>query len=227
MPIRPPDTDTRGYQQLFDEALRRLPAHSPQWTDINQSDPGVTLVQLFAWIADTMGLFDRIPESDRAILRKFAPLRRCTHVLILGGSKRARSAPVQFIARKLGLTLRCVDLATVVSKYIGETEKNLRRLFVAAEDGGAILFFDEADALFGKRSEVKDSHDRYANMEASYLLERLEEFRGIAILAGRCRENFESAFLRRVEWIVSLGIEKSNRAGGLQTTRRLGTRKSR
>ena len=227
MPIRRPDTDTRGYQQLFDEALRRLPAHSPQWTDINQSDPGVTLVQLFAWIADTLGLFDRIPESDRARLRKFARLRRFTHVLILGGSKRARSAPVQFIASKLGLTLRCVDLATVVSKYIGETEKNLRRLFDAAEDGGAILFFDEADALFGKRSEVKDRHDRYTNMEASYLVERLEEFKGIAILASRCRENFESAFLRRFEWIVSLGKEKSNRAGGLQTTRRLGTRKSR
>jgi SpoVK/Ycf46/Vps4 family AAA+-type ATPase len=134
---------------------------------------------------------------------------------------------VQFIASKLGLTLRCVDLATVVSKYIGETEKNLRQLFDAAEDGGAILFFDEADALFGKRSEVKDSHDRYANMEASYLLERLAEFKGIAILASRCRGNFESAFLRRFEWVVSLGKEKSNRAGGLQTTRRLGTRKSR
>ena len=227
MPIRPPDTDTRGYQQLFDEALRRLPAHSPQWTDINQSDPGVTLVQLFAWIADTLGdRFGRIPESHRAILRKFARLRRCTHVLILGGSKRARSAPVQFIASKLGLTLRCVDLATVISKYIGETEKNLRRLFDAAEDGGDILFFDEADALFGRRSEVKDSHDRYTNMEASSLLERLEEFKGIAILASRCREKFESVFLRRFEWIVSLGKEKSNRAGGLQTTRRLGTRKS-
>jgi SpoVK/Ycf46/Vps4 family AAA+-type ATPase len=133
---------------------------------------------------------------------------------------------VQFIASKLGLTLRCVDLATVVSKYIGETEKNLRRLFDAAEEGGDILFFDEADALFGKRSEVKDSHDRYTNMEASYLLERLEEFKGIAILASRCREKFESVFLRRFEWIVSLGKEKSNRAGGLQTTRRLGTRKS-
>jgi SpoVK/Ycf46/Vps4 family AAA+-type ATPase len=133
---------------------------------------------------------------------------------------------VQFIASKLGLTLRCVDLATVVSKYIGETEKNLRRLFDAAEDGGDILFFDEADAVFGKRSEVKDSHDRYTNMEASYLLERLEEFKGIAILASRCREKFESVFLRRFEWIVSLGKEKSNRAGGLQTTRRLGIRKS-
>ena len=228
MPIRRPDTDTRGYQQLFDEALRRLPAHSPQWTDINQSDPGVSLVQLFAWIADTLGdRFGGIPESHRAILRKFARLRRSTHVLILGGSKRARSAPVQFIASKLGLTLRCVDLATVVSKYIGETEKNLRRLFDAAEDGGDILFFDEADALFGKRSEVKDSHERYTNMEASYLVERLEEFKGIAILASRCRENFESAFLRRFEWIVSLVKEKTNRAGGLQTTRRLGTRKSR
>ena len=205
MPIRRPDTDTRGYQQLFDEALRRLPAHSPQWTDINQSDPGVTLVQLFAWIADTLGdRFGRIPESHRAILRKFARLRRSTHVLILGGSKRARSAPVQFIASKLGLTLRCVDLATVVSKYIGETEKNLRQLLDAATNGGSILLFDEADALFGKRSNTKDSHHRYANMEFKYLLRRLDKFEGIAILASRGRENFDAAFLKRFRWVVSL-----------------------
>src|SRR3546814_7644634 len=85
----------------------------------------------------------------------------------------------------LGLSLYRIDLSAVVSKYIGETEKNLRKLFDAAEGGGAILFFDEADALFGKRSEVKDSHDRYANIEVNYLLQRLESFRGLAILADR------------------------------------------
>ena len=205
MPIQP-DLDTRGYQQLFDEALTRIPAHSPQWTDLNQSDPGVTLVQLFAWIADTLGYrLDGIPESHRPVLRKFgAHLRRRPHVLILGGSKKARSAPVQFIASKLGLTLRCVDLATVVSKYIGETEKNLRQLLDAATNGGSILLFEEADVLFGKRSNTKDSHHRYANMEFKYLLRRLDKFEGIAILASRGRENFDAAFLKRFRWVVSL-----------------------
>ena len=205
MPIQP-DSDTKRYQELFDEALSRVPAHSPQWTDLNQSDPGVTLVQLFAWIADTVGYrLDGIPESHRPVLRKFgARLRRRAHVLILGRSRKARSAPVQFIASKLGLTLRCVDLATVVSKYIGETEKNLRQLLDAATNGGSILLFDEADALFGKRSNTKDSHHRYANMEFKYLLRRLDKFEGFAILASRGRENFDAAFLKRFRWVVSL-----------------------
>src|SRR5581483_12049115 len=89
------------------------------------------------------------------------------------------------------------------SKYIGETEKNLRRLFDAAEDGGAILFFDEADALFGKRSEVKDSHDRYANIEINYLLQRMEAYRGLAILATNMKSSLDSAFLRRLRFIVT------------------------
>jgi SpoVK/Ycf46/Vps4 family AAA+-type ATPase len=90
----------------------------------------------------------------------------------------------------------------VVSKYIGETEKNLRRLFDAAEDGGAILFFDEADALFGKRSEVKDSHDRYANIEINYLLQRMEAYRGLAILATNMKSALDTAFVRRLRFIV-------------------------
>ena len=90
----------------------------------------------------------------------------------------------------------------MVSKYIGETEKNLRRLFDAAEDGGAILFFDEADALFGKRSEVKDSHDRYANIEINYLLQRMESYRGLAILATNLKSALDTAFLRRLRFIV-------------------------
>jgi SpoVK/Ycf46/Vps4 family AAA+-type ATPase len=89
-----------------------------------------------------------------------------------------------------------------VNKYIGETEKNLRRLFDAAEDGGAILFFDEADALFGKRSEVKDSHDRYANIEINYLLQRMEAFQGLAILATNAKSALDPAFVRRLRFIV-------------------------
>jgi len=91
----------------------------------------------------------------------------------------------------------------VVSKYIGETEQNLRRVFDAAEEGGSLLMFDEADALFGKRSEVKDSHDRYANIEVSYLLARMEDYRGIAILASNLRHSLDDAFLRRLRFIVT------------------------
>ena len=96
------------------------------------------------------------------------------------------------LANELRLDLYRIDLSGVVSKYIGETEKNLRRVFDAAEDGGAILLFDEADALFGKRSEVKDSHDRYANIEVSYLLQRMEAYRGLAILTTNMRDALDT-----------------------------------
>ena len=99
----------------------------------------------------------------------------------------------EVLAGELGLDLYRIDLAAVVSKYIGETEKNLRRVFDAAEASGAVLLFDEADALFGKRSEVKDSHDRYANIEVGYLLQRMEAYRGLAILTT----NLRSALDRR------------------------------
>ncbi len=100
------------------------------------------------------------------------------------------------------LDLYRIDLASMVSKYIGETEKNLRRVFDAAEDSGAILLFDEADALFGKRSEVKDSHDRYANIEVSYLLQRMEAYRGLAILTTNLKNALDTAFLRRLRFVV-------------------------
>jgi SpoVK/Ycf46/Vps4 family AAA+-type ATPase len=108
------------------------------------------------------------------------------------------------------LSLFRIDLSAVVSKYIGETEKNLRRLFDAAEDGGAILFFDEADALFGKRSDVKDSHDRYANIEINYLLQRIEAYRGLAILATNRKSALDQAFMRRIRFVVEF------RAHGIQ-----------
>src|SRR5262249_32998105 len=103
--------------------------------------------------------------------------------LFSGPSGVGKTMAAEVLARELDLDLYRIDLAGVVSKYIGETEKNLRKIFDAAEQSGAILFFDEADALFGKRTEVKDSHDRYANIEVNYLLQRMEEYRGLAILA--------------------------------------------
>lgn len=115
---------------------------------------------------------------------------------------RADDSTTESTDRGLGLDLYRIDLSAVVSKYIGETEKNLRRLFDAAEDGGAILFFDEADALFGKRSEVKDSHDRYANIEINYLLQRMEAYRGLAILASNMKGALDLAFLRRLRFII-------------------------
>jgi SpoVK/Ycf46/Vps4 family AAA+-type ATPase len=95
-----------------------------------------------------------------------------------------------------------IDLSGVVSKYIGETEKNLKQVFDAAEESGAILFFDEADALFGKRSEVKDSHDRYANIEVNYLLQRMEDYRGLAILATNRKSALDRAFMRRLRFLL-------------------------
>jgi SpoVK/Ycf46/Vps4 family AAA+-type ATPase len=109
----------------------------------------------------------------------------------------------EVLANALQLDLYRIDLAGVVSKYIGETEKNLRRVFDAAEDSGAILFFDEADALFGKRSEVKDSHDRYANIEVSYLLQRVEAYRGLAVLATNIKTSVDTAFLRRIRFVIN------------------------
>jgi len=123
--------------------------------------------------------------------------------LFAGESGTGKTMAAEVIAGALGLSLYRIDLSAVVSKYIGETEKNLRKLFDAAEEGGVILFFDEADALFGRRSEVKDSHDRYANIEVNYLLQRLESFRGLAILATNMKSALDNAFLRRIRFVVN------------------------
>lgn len=122
--------------------------------------------------------------------------------LFAGESGTGKTLAAEVLARELGLALYRIDLSAVVNKYIGETEKNLRRVFDAAEDIGAILLFDEADALFGKRSEVKDSHDRYANIEVSYLLQRMEAYRGLAILTTNHKASLDSAFQRRLRFIV-------------------------
>ena len=124
--------------------------------------------------------------------------------LFSGESGTGKTMAAEVLANDLQLNLYRIDLSAVVSKYIGETEKNLRKLFDAAERGGAILFFDEADALFGKRSEVKDSHDRYANIEVNYLLQRMEAFRGLAILATNMKNALDAAFMRRLRFIVNL-----------------------
>ncbi|MFQ5603174.1 MAG: ATP-binding protein [bacterium] len=122
--------------------------------------------------------------------------------LFAGASGTGKTMAAEVLANEFRLDLYRIDLSSVVSKYIGETEKNLRKVFDAAEDTGAILLFDEADALFGKRSEVKDSHDRYANIEVSYLLQRMEAYRGLAILTTNRKSAIDSAFLRRIRFII-------------------------
>ena len=142
------------------------------------------------------------------VLRSWGMAERVTRgsavtALFAGGSGTGKTLAAEVIAHELELDMYRVDLAGVVSKYIGETEQNLRRVFDAAEEGGALLVFDEADALFGKRSEVKDSHDRYANIEVSYLLARMEDYRGVAILATNLRHALDDAFVRRLRFIVT------------------------
>jgi hypothetical protein len=122
--------------------------------------------------------------------------------LFAGASGTGKTMAAEVIAADLGLDLYQIDLATVVSKYIGETEKNLREIFTAAAGTDAILLFDEADALFGKRSEVRDSHDRYANLEVSYLLQQMEAYRGAAILTTNMQHAIDPAFLRRLRFII-------------------------
>jgi AAA+ superfamily predicted ATPase len=162
-----------------------------------------------------------VPEAQRATLREIVDqvrLRRQVYddwgyraklsrglgitAAFAGESGTGKTMAAEVLARELGVNLYRIDLSAIVSKYIGETEKNLRQLFDAAERGGAMLMFDEADALFGKRSEVKDSHDRYANIEVNYLLQRLEAFSGLAILATNMKAALDTAFLRRLRFVV-------------------------
>lgn len=162
-----------------------------------------------------------LPEAQKAVLRQIAAHARhrlTVHhqwgfaaqgarglgiaTLFWGDSGTGKTLAAEVIASEIGLALYRIDLSAVVSKYIGETEKNLRKVFDAAEEAGAILLFDEADALFGKRSEVKDSHDRYANIEVSYLLQRMEAYGGLAILTTNHKAALDAAFQRRLRFVV-------------------------
>ena len=130
------------------------------------------------------------------------PLGKGLNILFSGPPGTGKTMAAEVIAHELQLDLYKIDLSQIVSKYIGETEKNLDRIFTVAENANAILLFDEADALFGKRSEVKDAHDRYANIEIAYLLQKMEEYQGITILTTNLRQNLDEAFSRRLRFIV-------------------------
>jgi hypothetical protein len=169
-----------------------------RWDDLVLPDAELTLLH---------HIVDQV-RGRATVLRSWGLAERVTRgsavtALFAGGSGTGKTLAAEVIAHELELDMYRVDLAGVVSKYIGETEQNLRRVFDAAEEGGTLLMFDEADALFGKRSEVKDSHDRYANIEVSYLLARMEDYRGVAILATNLRHALDDAFLRRLRFIVT------------------------
>jgi len=147
------------------------------------------------WQARPTTRADRgLPARDAAAAGAFA--------LLVGASDTGKTMAAEWIANKLRVDLHRVDLSAVMGKYIGETEKNLQRLFDSAERAGAILFFDEAEALFGRRGDVKDSHDRYANVTVDWLLERMKTYRGVAVLATTSREEIDSAFLERIRHVV-------------------------
>ncbi|MEO3692008.1 ATP-binding protein [Roseateles paludis] len=144
-----------------------------------------------------------VPSSRTALLRNLSAARAGT-VILTTASGMSRQAAAEAVAREMGRPLVSLELGKLASQYIGETEKNLDRALAAAEAGGAVLFFDEADALFGTRSEVKDSHDRYANIETNYLLQKLEAYGGVVLLASSGRQCLDPACLSRLRNVVDL-----------------------
>jgi SpoVK/Ycf46/Vps4 family AAA+-type ATPase len=139
-------------------------------------------------------------------LQKPLPVKN-KKILFIGAPGTGKKTLASLIGEQLGKDVYKIDLSMVVSKYIGETEKNLELLFARAEDKGWILFFDEADALFGKRTNVRDAHDRYANIEVAYLLERIEKYNGIVILATNMKGNIDEAFKRRFQTVINFPLK--------------------
>jgi hypothetical protein len=168
-----------------------------QWSDLVLPAPQLEVLALLAAEArHRMTVYERWGFARRN--RRGLGLS----ALFSGPSGTGKTLAAEVVATELGLDLYRIDLSAVVSKYIGETEKNLKRVFDAAEEGGVVLLFDEAEALFGKRSEVKDSHDRYANIEIGYLLQRMESYQGVAILTTNLKSSLDQAFQRRLRFIV-------------------------
>jgi SpoVK/Ycf46/Vps4 family AAA+-type ATPase len=180
----------------LEELARRIPARAT-WDDLVLPEPQLEMLRaLVLQVRHRCRVFEQWGFSCR-------PGRSPgVTALFSGPSGSGKTLGAEVLAADLQLDLYRIDLSSTVSKYIGETEKNLKRIFDAAEASGAILLFDEADALFGKRSEVKDSHDRFANLEISYLLQRMEAYRGLAILTTNLKGALDTAFLRRLRFHV-------------------------
>ncbi len=198
-PIRPEDLwnacRSLARPKLEDLAQRIVP--SAGWDDLVLPElQKQTLRHLAAQVRQRMKVYETWGFSAKG--------RRGLGVsaLFTGESGTGKTLAAEVVAHELGLDVYRVDLSAVVSKYIGETEKNLKQVFDAAEEGGVLLLFDEADALFGKRGEVKDSHDRYANIEVGYLLQRMETYQGLAILTTNLKSALDKAFQRRLRFTV-------------------------
>jgi SpoVK/Ycf46/Vps4 family AAA+-type ATPase len=184
----------------LERLARRITPHM-SWDDLVL--PSSAIVQLREIVA-------RIRHRDR-VLREWGMGNRSSKghgvkVLFSGDSGTGKTISAEVVAHVLGLDLYVIDLSTVVDKYIGETEKHLDRIFTEADRVNGVLLFDEADAIFGKRSDVKDAHDRHANVEVAYLLQRMEQFEGLAILTTNLRANIDEAFLRRLDAIVDFSL---------------------
>jgi len=188
----------------FNNLARHIQA-TAYWDDLVLPQPQKkTLRELVANVRQQARVYEDWGFAERS------PRGLGITVLFHGPSGTGKTMAAEVLANELQLDLYHIDLSTVVSKYIGETEKNLRQVFDAAEQGGLILLFDEADALFGKRSEVKDSHDRYANIEVSYLLQRMEAYRGLAILTTNNKSALDPAFMRRIRFVIQFPFPDLN-----------------
>ena len=216
-----------------ESSLRETP---PRWTWNNRYRVWEANRKIFLYPENWIEPDLREPTASRAALRKAlaflcaecgvrtkreAAAKPVPHkggcVLLTGKNRTGALIAAQTLARDLGRDLYRVDLGDVVSKYIGETEKNLRRVFDAAKKSGAILFFDEADALFGKRTDVKDSHDRYG-IQINYLLKGIEDYDGVTILAASHRSHIDSAFRRRLRHVISIPPQINARARKSRTS---------
>ena len=185
-------------RRALDELAQRITSTAVR-ADLILPDPQMTVIdQIAVHVRQRARVYDEWGFGRRGGARGLG-----IAALFSGESGTGKTLAAEVLAGELGFDLYRIDLSSVVSKYIGETEKNLRAVFDAAEDSGAVLLFDEADALFGKRSDVKDSHDRYANVEVSYLLQRMEAYRGLAILTTNLKTSLDPAFQRRLRFIAT------------------------
>lgn len=206
-----PDLDRIAWQACrqfarprMDDLARRVEGGA-RWEDLILPEAQMrTLRAIAAQVRHRTTVYERWGFAERSMGRGLG-----VSALFAGPSGAGKTMAGEVLGAELDLDVYRIDLSAIVSKWIGETEKNLRRVFDAAEEGCAILQFDEADALFGKRSEVKDSHDRHANIEVSYLLQRLEEYRGLSILTTNLRNNIDPAFLRRLRFILDFAFPEA------------------
>jgi SpoVK/Ycf46/Vps4 family AAA+-type ATPase len=176
-----------------------VPSHD--WTDlVLPADQMAALHDMSRFMRFQPQVFDVWGFRDRM------SLGRGLTALFVGSSGTGKTLAAEILANDLGQALYRIDISAMVSKYIGETEKNLARVFAEAESSNSILFFDEADALFGKRTEVRDAHDRYANVGTAYLLQRIDEYDGVVILATNLQKNMDDAFVRRLRFIVEFPL---------------------